>query len=384
VRFVNVDGDAADATTWVAVLTEAYVSAAHHVAEEIEAERVVLIGDKFAALVVRDASQAAVAQRVAPYADAIKYVEPEVMMYVDDECATDEPAPSWGLSRVTSESPEELDDFKYGEQWGEGAKIFVLDTGIRLTHDDFGGRAEFGANFGTPGGGPGDGHGHGTHVASTAGGTRYGFAKRATLVSVAVCTPRGSCPSTAILDGIAYAAEHGAGAPSVANMSLGGPVNNVTNDAVNAAVDAGVVFCVSAGNDNRNSCTKSPASAEDAITTGATDTGNNNGRQIDIRSYFSNYGECTNIFAPGSDITAAWITDDSAVRSVSGTSMAAPHATGVAAVYRAAHPDAAPIDVKAALVAGAQEGMIDFTCGTKTDGCKETHNVLLSLECEDQ
>jgi subtilisin family serine protease len=264
--------------------------------------------------------------RSSPYVD---YIEPNQVMTAY-ACTTQSRA-TWGLGRVSeSGSPKGTDTFRYDTTAGSGVRAYIIDTGIRITHTDFGGRALWGYNA-VSGSTNTDLNGHGTHVASTTGGTTYGVAKRATLVAIKVLGDNGSGSNAGVIAGVEWAYKDANGRRSVANMSLGGGATTALDTAVNNGVAAGTTYVVAAGNDNANACNYSPARATGAITVGATSNGAGvNGN--DIRASFSNYGTCVDIFGPGQDITAAWITNDSATRTISGTSMASPHVAGVVAL----------------------------------------------------
>jgi subtilisin family serine protease len=224
-------------------------------------------------------------------------------------------------------------------------RAYIIDTGIRTTHNEFGGRATFGANYAN--GQDEDCNGHGTHVAGTVGGSRYGVAKGVTLIAVKVLNCAGSGTTTGVINGINYVA----GVqiyPAVANMSLGGGASQSLDDAVNKAVFLGVTFAVAAGNSGANACNYSPARAANAITVGATTS-------TDARASYSNYGGCVDIFAPGSSITSAWKNSNTATKTISGTSMASPHVAGVAVLYLEANPGATAGAVSTALINGATD-----------------------------
>ena len=230
---------------------------------------------------------------------------------------------------------------------------YVIDTGIRLGHHEFGGRAVSGFDA-VDGGEAGDCNGHGTHVAGTIGGTTYGVAKHVHLVAVRVLDCSGQGSTAAVIAGIEWVAtNHRAGEPAVANMSLGGTTSTALDAAVRKAIADGVVFAVAAGNGNSrgngvDACHSSPARVPDAMTVGATDSD-------DQRASFSNVGRCVDWFAPGVDITSAW---DTATKVLSGTSMATPHTTGVAALYLQTHPSATPVEVGDALAAMVVKGAV--------------------------
>jgi len=235
---------------------------------------------------------------------------------------------SWGQKRTTTESAGDVAAaFAHNPSWGSGVNVYVLDTGVRITHEEFGGTAEWGANF--AGGANQDANGHGTHCAGTIAGKTYGLAKSAKIIAVKVLGDSGSGSYSGIISGVEWAAKNGKG---VANMSLGGGYSAALNAAVNEAAKEGVIFANAAGNSNANSCSFSPASAEDGVCVGSTELASRLGSQTDSRSSFSNYGPCNHIFAPGSSIVSAYAGSDSRYATLSGTSMAAPHVAGVLAI----------------------------------------------------
>jgi subtilisin family serine protease len=231
---------------------------------------------------------------------------------------------------------------------GADVRAYIIDTGIRTTHNEFGGRATWGTN--TAGGPDDDCHGHGTHVAGTVGGSTYGVAKGVSLVAVKVLNCAGSGTTTGVISGINWVAANGI-EPAVANMSLGGGASTALDNAVNNAVASGITFAVAAGNSSADACNYSPARAGNAITVGATTS-------TDARASYSNFGGCVDIFAPGSGITSAWKNSNSAKKTISGTSMATPHVTGVAALYLQGHPSANPGTVAGALTSSASTNKI--------------------------
>lgn len=217
-------------------------------------------------------------------------------------------ADSWGLSRI-SQRDSNLDSiYSAPETGGKGVTAYIVDTGIYTEHVDFQGRAKFGFKSQSgPGWSDGDGNGHGTHVASTVGGLQWGVAKQVDLIAVKVLSDQGSGSNAGVIAGVDWATgQHKKnGGPSVANLSLGGGYSSALNAACTAAMKAGLFMVVAAGNENSDACDGSPSSATDVITVGATEAGLP--AKPDVRSYFSNYGACVSIFAPGTDITAAWI-----------------------------------------------------------------------------
>jgi len=284
--------------------------------------------------------------------DTVSYVEENgvVRTGCDGNVQRDLPTGLWGLARTSDDSlspPTNYDNYLYTNT-GQGVTVYVMDTGIRLTHNEFSGRARH--EFDATGEGPGDGNGHGTHCASTVGGNTYGVAKDVSLVDVKVLSRFGSGSFAGVIAGVNYAAGTSA-RPKVGSMSLGGGRSQSVNDAVDAASNAGVTMVVASGNSNTDACNFSPASAPEAITVNSIQRG-------DQRSSFSNYGQCTEIFAPGSSVLGAWITSDSATNTISGTSMATPHVAGQAAKLLQVDPSMTPRQVKAELDAEALPNVV--------------------------
>ncbi|QKW08940.1 S8 family peptidase [Streptomyces sp. NA04227] len=264
--------------------------------------------------------------------------------------ATQTNPPSWGLDRIDQRALPLDSKYTYPDKAGEGATAYVIDTGVRISHSDFGGRAVNGYDAIDNDNVAQDGHGHGTHVAGTVGGTAHGVAKKAKIVAVRVLDNNGSGTTEQVVAGIDWVAQNASG-PSVANMSLGGGADSALDTAVRNAIASGVTFAVAAGNESTDASTKSPARVAEAITVGST-------TNTDARSSFSNYGSVVDIFAPGSSITSAWNSSDSATNTISGTSMASPHVAGAAALYLADNPTATPAQVGSALNSAATTGVV--------------------------
>jgi len=280
---------------------------------------------------------------------SVAYVEPNRVMTATD---TQSPVPSWGLDRIDQEALPLDDSYTYGNT-GSGVTAYIVDTGILTTHQDFGGRAVSGTDTVDGDDDATDCAGHGTHVAGTVGGAEHGVAKDVSLVAVRVLDCGGSGTYDGVIAGIDWVtADHAAGEPAVANMSLGGGFSQAVNDAVAAAVEDGVTFALAAGNEYAaDACDGSPGSTPEALTVGATE-------DTDARAAYSNIGSCVDIFAPGSDITSAWHTGDTATNTISGTSMATPHVAGAAALVLAGNPSATPAEVGDALTGAAVQGAV--------------------------
>ncbi|MGX1881032.1 S8 family peptidase [Streptomyces sp. NPDC055287] len=264
--------------------------------------------------------------------------------------ATQPNPPSWGLDRIDQKALPLNQSYTYPDSAGEGVTAYVIDTGVRITHSDFGGRASYGYDAIDNDNTAQDGHGHGTHVAGTVAGGAYGVAKKAKVVGVRVLNNQGSGTTAQVVAGIDWVTRN-AVKPAVANMSLGGGVDTALDTAVRNSIASGVTYAVAAGNESTDASTKSPARVAEAITVGATTS-------TDAKASYSNYGSILDIFAPGSSITSSWNTSDTATNSISGTSMASPHVAGAAALYLAANKTATPAQVSSALTSAATTGVV--------------------------
>jgi len=310
----------------------------------------------------------------------VAYMERDQPMYASQTCKV-QPDAVWGLNRISERQILLEGDYKYDDE-GAGVQAFIVDTGILITHNEFKGRAVWGANYVNDGRNS-DCNGHGTHVAGTVAGTTYGVAKQATVIAVKVLGCTGSGTTAGVVSGVQYVANNKKGKPSVANMSLGGGFSKALNDAVAAAVKAGVTFVVAAGNEDTDACYSSPASEPLAVTVGATDVDDSGFELLtDIRSSFSNYGKCVKILAPGTLIKSAWYTSNTATNTISGTSMASPHVCGAAALYVGANPNATPAEVEKHLVSISTGDLINMDCVSTNSICKATPNKLLYSACD--
>lgn len=255
---------------------------------------------------------------------------------------------TWGLDRIDQRARPLSTTYTYSRT-ASNVTAYIIDTGIRTTHSDFGGRAVSGFDA-VDGGAADDCNGHGTHVAGTVGGATYGVAKQVKLVAVRVlnCSGRGS--TAGVISGVDWVTAN-AVKPAVANMSLGGGASTALDNAVANSITKGVTYALAAGNSSANACSSSPARVASAITVGAT-------TNTDARASYSNYGTCLDIFAPGSSITSDWYTSATATNTISGTSMASPHVAGAAALVLSANPAYTPAQVRTSLVDSATSNVV--------------------------
>jgi subtilisin family serine protease len=283
----------------------------------------------------------------------VAYVEQDAVFTAD---TTQSPVPSWGLDRIDQRTLPLSNSYTYTAS-GAGVKAYIIDTGITTGHVEFGGRAVDGYDAIDGALPAADCNGHGTHVAGTVGGSTYGVAKSVQLVAVRVLNCQGSGSTSQVVAGIDWAtADHAAGQPAVANMSLGGGASAAMDAAVANSINDGITYAIAAGNGNAfgtavDACTQSPARVAAAVTVSATDS-------ADHKPAWANRGTCVDVFAPGVSITSAWGTSTTATNTISGTSMATPHVTGVAATYLQGNPSASPATVAGAIVASATTGVV--------------------------
>ncbi|MPZ60793.1 MAG: S8 family serine peptidase [Propionibacteriales bacterium] len=254
--------------------------------------------------------------------------------------------PPWGLDRIDQVNLPLDGDYRYFTT-ASNVNAYVIDTGIDVTHQEFDGRAQVGTDTVGDGRNGRDCHGHGTHVAGTIGSETYGIAKDVNLHGVRVLDCDGSGTTLSVVQGIEWVTEN-AVRPAVANMSLGGRVDTILDEAITNSIASSVTYAVAAGNEGRNACTSSPARVPGALTAGATDNS-------DTRAGFSNFGRCVDMFAPGVGIRS---TVPGGTRMYSGTSMSSPHVAGAAAMILAWHPRWSPAQVAERMISNATVGVV--------------------------
>lgn len=291
----------------------------------------------------------------------IEYIEVDRTISVGIQAS--QPVSTWNLDRIDQRNLP-LDGYFGYTSTGTGVTAYIIDTGIRTSHTEFTGRASVGYDAVGDGQNGIDCNGHGTHVAGTVGGFNYGVAKNVSLVAVRVLNCSGSGTTSGVIAGVNWVTNN-ARKPAVANMSLGGGASTALDSAVKASIAKGVTYAIAAGNSNANACNYSPARVSTAITVGAT-------TNTDARASYSNYGSCLDLFAPGSSVTSAWSTSDTATNTISGTSMATPNVVGVAALYLQNNPAATPAAVAANLTANATSGVV------KSPGTSSPNRMLFT------
>ena len=293
--------------------------------------------------------------------------DPSVELVEQDQVmstVTTQSGATWGIDRIDQRNLPLSGTYTYNFD-GSGVHAYIIDTGIRATHQQFGGRVSGGFTAINDGNGTNDCNGHGTHVSGTVGSATYGVAKGVSLHPVRVLDCTGSGSTSGVIAGVNWVTQNRV-LPAVANMSLGGGVSTALDSAVANSIASGVTYAIAAGNSNADACGSSPARVGTALTVGSTTT-------TDARSSFSNFGTCVDLFAPGSSITSTWNTSDTATNTISGTSMATPHVTGVAALYLSQFGNQSAATVAAAIVSNATSGVVG------SPGAGSPNRLLFSL-----
>jgi subtilisin family serine protease len=349
----NAGGDTAVADSYIVVFKDSSVTRAgvDKAARDLAAKHDGAVARTYRAA-LRGFEVKATAARAARIAadPSVAYVEQNHTVHIQD---TQNNPPSWGLDRIDQRNLPLSSSYTYPST-APTVHAYIIDTGIRFSHNDFGGRATSGFDA-IDGGAADDCNGHGTHVAGTVGGTSYGVAKAVQLVGVRVLNCQGSGTNAQVVGGIDWVTAN-AIKPAVANMSLGGGANTAIDNAVRNSINSGVTYAIAAGNGNslgvrQNACNYSPARLAEAITVGAT-------QNNDAAASFSNFGTCVDILAPGVSITSAWYNSNTATNTISGTSMATPHVAGAAALVLAANPTWSNTQVRDYLVNNATPDVV--------------------------
>ena len=276
---------------------------------------------------------------------AVDYIEEDAEISIDTTQNMDANGDPWGLDRIDQRNLPLSRTYTYNHT-GAGVRAYIIDTGIQTSHPEFGGRAS--AVYDAFGGNGQDCNGHGTHVAGTVGGATYGVAKQALLRAVRVLNCNGSGSNSGVIAGMNWVRQNSIH-PAVANMSLGGAFSSSINTAATNLANSGVFLAVAAGNSNANACNFSPASASGVFTVAASD-------KTDLKASFSNFGSCVEAYAPGVAIKSAWL--NGGTNTISGTSMATPHVTGVGALYKSTFGDAASSTINSFIINNATSGVI--------------------------
>ncbi|HSK74252.1 MAG TPA: S8 family peptidase, partial [Pyrinomonadaceae bacterium] len=278
--------------------------------------------------------------------ERVKYIEEDAEIFASNT----QPGAPWGLDRIDQRTVS-LDGNYNFTSMGSGVHVYVIDSGIRPTHNEFGGRVVLSYDAVKDGQNGNDCYGHGTHVAGIIGSNTFGVAKNSMLHAVRVLNCSGGGSSSNLIAAIDWITAHHA-KPAVVNISLTmGGVSTTLDSAIKKSIAAGVTYVIAAGNHSQDACNYSPARTPEAITVGATNS-------LDQRAGFSNFGSCVDIFAPGTSIVSTWLSSDTAIATGSGTSMASPHAAGVAALYLENNPSALPSDVGTAMFQAATPNLI--------------------------